>query len=48
MTRRTYYKATRPNGTDFYTGTVDYGAALIPADGKIDVTVCDESRTATG
>ena len=22
--------------------------ALIPADGKIDVTVCDESRTATG
>lgn len=23
-----FYKATRPNGTDFYTGTVDYAAAL--------------------
>jgi hypothetical protein len=23
-----YYKATRPDGTDFHTGTVDYGAAL--------------------
>ena len=23
-----YYKATRPDGTDFYTGTVDYAAAL--------------------
>ena len=23
-----FYKATRPDGTDFYTGTVDYGAAL--------------------
>ena len=27
-----FYKATRPDGTDFYTGTVDYGAAL--ASGK--------------
>ncbi len=25
----TYYKATRPDGTDFRTGTVDYGAALL-------------------
>ena len=25
---RVYYKATRPDGTDFYTGTVDYAAAL--------------------
>jgi hypothetical protein len=24
----TYYKATRPDGTDFYTGKVDYAAAL--------------------
>jgi len=24
-----YFKATRPNGRDFYTGTVDYGAALV-------------------
>ena len=24
----TYWKATRPDGTDFYTGTVDYAAAL--------------------
>ena len=24
-----YYKATRPDGTDFMTGTIDYGAALI-------------------
>ena len=24
-----YYKATRPDGTDFRTGTVDYGAALL-------------------
>ena len=24
----TYYKATRPDGTDFHTGTVDYAAAL--------------------
>ena len=24
----TFYKATRPDGTDFYTGTVDYAAAL--------------------
>ncbi len=23
-----YFKATRPDGTDFYTGTVDYAAAL--------------------
>ena len=23
-----YYKATRPNGTDFYSGTIDYAAAL--------------------
>jgi hypothetical protein len=27
VTRR-YYKATRPDGTDFHTGTVDYAAAL--------------------
>jgi hypothetical protein len=27
-----YYKATRPDGTDFYTGTVDYGAALASGD----------------
>ena len=25
----THWKATRPNGTDFRTGTVDYGAALL-------------------
>ena len=25
----TYYKATRPDGTDFRTGTIDYGAALL-------------------
>ena len=24
----TYYKATRPNGTDFYSGAIDYAAAL--------------------
>ena len=24
----TYYKATRPDGTDFHTGTIDYAAAL--------------------
>jgi hypothetical protein len=24
----TYYKATRPDGTDFRTGTIDYAAAL--------------------
>ena len=24
----TYWKATRPDGTDFYTGEVDYAAAL--------------------
>ena len=24
-----YYKATRPDGTDFQTGTIDYGAALV-------------------
>jgi len=24
----TYFKATRPNGTDFYSGTIDYAAAL--------------------
>ena len=28
----TYYKATRPNGTDFHTGTIDYGAALLTGD----------------
>jgi hypothetical protein len=27
-----YFKATRPDGTDFYTGTVDYGAALASGD----------------
>jgi len=27
-----YYKATRPDGTDYYTGTVDYGAALASGD----------------
>lgn len=27
-TRVRYYKATRPNGTDFWGGTIDYGAAL--------------------
>ena len=27
-----YYKATRPDGTDFYTGTIDYGAALASGD----------------
>lgn len=26
MTQEMYYKATRPDGTDFYTGTVDYAA----------------------
>jgi hypothetical protein len=25
----TYYKATRPDGRDFMTGTIDYGAALV-------------------
>ena len=25
----TYYKATRPDGTDFHTGKIDYGAALL-------------------
>jgi hypothetical protein len=25
----TYFKATRPDGTDFATGTIDYGAALV-------------------
>ena len=25
----TCYKATRPDGTDFWTGTIDYGAALV-------------------
>lgn len=29
---KTYYKATRPDGTDFYTGTVNYAGAL--ASGK--------------
>ena len=28
----TFYKATRPDGTDFYTGTVDYAAALASGD----------------
>lgn len=28
MPRLTYYKATRPDGTDFRTGTIDYAAAL--------------------
>lgn len=28
MSEMRYYKATRPNGTDLRTGTVDYGAAL--------------------
>ena len=27
-----YYKATRPDGTDFYTGTIDYAAALATGD----------------
>lgn len=26
--RVTYYKATQPNGTDFFSGTIDYAAAL--------------------
>jgi hypothetical protein len=25
----TYYKCTRPDGTDFTTGTIDYAAALV-------------------
>ena len=29
MSGVTYYKATRPDGTDFQTGTIDYGAALV-------------------
>ena len=29
----TYFKATRPDGTDFHTGTIDYAAAL--ASGEI-------------
>jgi hypothetical protein len=28
----TYYKATRPDGTDCHTGTIDYGAALVSGD----------------
>jgi hypothetical protein len=28
QTTQLFYKATRPNGTDFYTGTIDYAAAL--------------------
>jgi hypothetical protein len=32
MTARRYYKATRRVGTDFHTGTVDYGAALTSGD----------------
>ncbi len=27
-----FFKATRPDGTDFYTGTIDYGAALASGD----------------
>ena len=29
MSKQTYFKATQPNGTDFQTGTIDYGAALV-------------------
>jgi len=33
MTKKlTYYKATRPNGRDFHTNTVDYGEALTSGD----------------
>ena len=41
----TFYKATRPDGTDFHTGLVDYGAAL--ASGE-PVTHPGDVRSATG
>jgi hypothetical protein len=44
----TYYKATRPDGTDFQTGTIDYAAAL--SSGEVirhpaEVKVRNEPRT---
>ena len=36
----TYWKATRPDGTDFHTGTVDYAAALASG---VPVTVAPDS-----
>jgi hypothetical protein len=36
----TYWKATRPDGTDFHTGTVDYAAALTSG---VPVTVAPDS-----
>ena len=41
----TFYKATRPDGTDFHTGLVDYGAAL--ASGEPVVHPTADVRSAT-
>jgi hypothetical protein len=38
----TYYKATRPDGTDFHTGTVDYGSALLTGDPLVHPTAGSE------
>ena len=40
----TYFKATRPNGTDFRTGTVDYAAALESGE---PLTIPEAKRTTT-
>ena len=42
----TYFKATRPDGRDFYTGTVDYAGAL--ASGETLVHPSPHKRGASG
>jgi hypothetical protein len=48
MGMTTYYKATRPDGRDFMTGTIDYGAALVSGEiirHPIRRRVKDDART---
>ena len=43
-----YYKATRPDGTDFRTGTVDYAAALVSGQTLVhpeQTLIADEAQT---
>lgn len=43
----TFWKATRPDGTDFYSGTVDYAAALTSGQ-PVAVPEVDDPRCCTG
>ncbi|MCT1689890.1 hypothetical protein M3B11_02765 [Brevibacterium sp. p3-SID960] len=47
MSDQTFWKATRPDGTDFYSGTIDYAAALTSGQ-PVTIHEADDPRCCTG